>query len=153
MQTISAHSYVKEIDGIKYLALGQDFFKNPQNQNIKLKSKLGVCRTSVNGCMNSKTHQLNQILINTSRFSFNDIASFSNSSTNHNFNVQQIGWGSTALGILGAAAAVAAVAAIVLIVVTAPQATAAYAATTAGRVITAAVGALTACQKLMNSCH
>lgn len=59
----------ESMDGRKYLKLGTDYFSEPQNQNVQMKSVLGECITTAQGCWSPELRSYIPILVNLSETS------------------------------------------------------------------------------------
>jgi hypothetical protein len=129
-----------------YITLGSQYFANPSNQGITLRSSLGTCVTDNQGCWSSSTGEYVPVVLDqTKLFKY---LSEKNKSTN--YSVKKAGWGNTTLGIVGLVGAVAAGAA--LIVSLPISGTVVGVATAVGLVAAVVGGGITACQNLAGRC-
>lgn len=156
VQQLAPTSYVRTIGGKQYIVAGRDFFSDPANLNFKITTKLGTCLTTINGCFDTTTHKLNQVLINKSLLESQIAKNLNNVPSDGVFRANQSSWVNVTLGVLGAAVAIATI----VIVVASIPAAAAYIspavlafASQVRNVASGVGGGITACKYLFNSCR
>lgn len=133
-------------DSGSYITLGSQYFANPSNQGITLRSSLGTCVTDNQGCWSSSTGEYVPVILDQTKL-LKYLSSINQSPT---YAVKKAGWGNTTLGIVGLVGAIAAGAA--LIVSLPISGTVVGVATAVGLVAAVVGGGITACQNLAGRC-